>query len=617
MPLVASFDAVRFVRLFAVVLLLALVSPATVHLRASVSTEKLDSLLQQRARMSGGRSQVIIRANDFQALAGLRSLVASTGGTLQRELPSIAGQVAVIPNRVLAILAAHPGILSISLDRTVVGAMERTGETVGAAAVRRELGYDGSKIGVAIIDSGVTTWHDDLSNGAGAQRVDRFVDFVNGAPAPYDDYGHGTHVAGIVAGNGADSNGARSGIAPGASLMVLKVLDSQGRGKISDVIAALERAVAERDALNIRVINLSVAAGVYDSYMVDPLTLATLRAVQAGIVVVAAAGNHGISPEGQTRYRGVTAPGNAPWVLTVAGSSHMGTTVRSDDTIASSSSRGPGAVDFGAKPDIAAPSVGIESLAAPGSTFYSKWSQFLLGGTLATGFVPYLSLTGTSMAAPVVSGTVALMLQANPALTPNAVKAILQYTAEVNVSYDPLTQGAGFLNARGAVALAKFFAAPEATAYPSTLGWSRTLIWGNYAVGSGRLTADANAWSPAVVWGARKTSAGAPVEWGVGCANTACDSTSGRWTWSNTKLRNVVWGNICGGANCDMTWTLNTVTGTSDGDTVVWGTTDDGDTVVWGTTDGGDTVVWGTDEGDTVVWGTACTAADCAPLIWR
>jgi len=617
MPLVGSFDAVRFVRLFAVVLLLALGSPATVHLRASVATEKLDSLLQQRARMNSGRSQVIIRANDFQSLAGLRPLVASTGGTLRRQLPSIGGQVAVVPNRVLTILAAHPGVLSISLDRTVVGAMERTAETVGATAVRRELGYDGSKIGVAIIDSGVTAWHDDLSNGAGAQRVAGFVDFVNEAQAPYDDYGHGTHVAGIVAGNGADSNGARSGIAPGASLLVLKVLDSQGRGKISDVIAALEHAVEERNALNIRVINLSVAAGVYDSYLEDPLTVATLRAVQAGIVVVAAGGNNGISPEGHTRYRGVTAPGNAPWVLTVAGSSHMGTTVRSDDTIASFSSRGPGAVDFGAKPDIAAPSVGIESLAAPGSTFYSKWSEYLLGGTLATGFVPYLSLTGTSMAAPVVSGTVALMLQANPALTPNAVKAILQYTAEVNLSYDPLTQGAGFLNARGAVALAKFFAGPEATAYPSTLGWSRTLIWGNYAVGNGRLTADANAWSPAVIWGARKTSAGAPVEWGVGCANTACDSTSGRWTWSNSKLRNVVWGVICGGANCDMTWTLNTVTGTSDGDTVVWGTTGDGDTVVWGTNDGGDTVVWGTGEGDTVVWGTGCTAADCSPLIWR
>jgi serine protease AprX len=102
--------------------------------------------------------------------------------------------------------------------------MERTGATIGATFVRQHLGYDGSGIGVAIVDSGVTSWHDDLG-GFGGQRVVEFVDFVNGRTSSYDDYGHGTHVAGIVAGNGFDSNGARSGIAPGARLMVLKVLD--------------------------------------------------------------------------------------------------------------------------------------------------------------------------------------------------------------------------------------------------------------------------------------------------------------------------------------------------------------------------------------------------------
>ena len=94
----------------------------------------------------------------------------------------------------------------------------------------------------------------------------RFVDLVNGRPAPYDDYGHGTHVAGIIAGNGYDSGGARSGIAPGARLTVLKVLDGSGRGRISDVIAALDYVVANKDALNIRIVNLSVATGVYESY---------------------------------------------------------------------------------------------------------------------------------------------------------------------------------------------------------------------------------------------------------------------------------------------------------------------------------------------------------------
>src|SRR4029077_18550598 len=145
-----------------------------------------------------------------------------------------------------------------------------------------------------VIDSGVTSWHDDLADpAAGTQRVVQFVDFVNGHPATYDDYGHGSHVAGIIAGNGFDSSGARSGIAPAARLIVLKTLDASGSGRISDVIAALDYVVGHKDALNIRVVTMSVAASISESYNSDPLTLAAQRAVAAGIVVVAAAGNNG------------------------------------------------------------------------------------------------------------------------------------------------------------------------------------------------------------------------------------------------------------------------------------------------------------------------------------
>ena len=120
-----------------------------------------------------------------------------------------------------------------------------------------------------------------------------WADFVTHQPVPYDDYGHGTHVAGIIAGTGADSGGGRRGIAPGADLIVLKALDGTGNGHISDVIAAVDYAIANRERFNIRVLNLSVAAGVYESYRTDPLAQAALRAVRAGIVVVAAAGNFG------------------------------------------------------------------------------------------------------------------------------------------------------------------------------------------------------------------------------------------------------------------------------------------------------------------------------------
>src|SRR6185295_14916133 len=298
--------------------------------------------------------------------------------------------------------------------------------TTGATAVRQELGLDGSGIGVAVIDSGITAWHDDLSDAnLSSQRVDRFVNFVSGSQTRSDEYGHGTHVAGIIAGNGFDSGGARSGIAPASRLVVLKVLDGSGQGRISNVIAALDYVLAHRCELNIRVVNMSVATGVYESYNFDPLTQAAKRAVDAGIVVVAAAGNNGRSPEGHTQYGGITAPGNAPWVLTVGASSHMGTIDRTDDTIALFSSRGPTAIDRAAKPDLVAPGVGIESLSVPASAFYTTKAAYLLDGTVPKPFPPYLSLSGTSMAAPVVAGTVALMLEANPALTPNAVKAIL------------------------------------------------------------------------------------------------------------------------------------------------------------------------------------------------
>src|SRR4051794_22529422 len=415
---------------------------------------KLDGPLRARTHVEG-TSRVIIESTDVKQTD---ILIRSLKGKPGRRLGLVRGQVAEVPNAALEALARHAGVSAIRLDRPVRGTMERTSATVGAKWVRENLDLDGTGVGVAIIDSGVTSWHDDL----GTDRVTHFADFVDYQRTAYDDYGHGTHVAGIIAGSGYDSNGARRGIAPGANLVVLKVLDNEGFGYISNVIAALDYAVEHRAEFNIRVINLSVAAGVYESYTTDPLTLAAKRAVEAGVVVVTAAGNLGRNAQGQTQYGGITAPGNAPWVLTVGASSHNGTITRSDDSMASFSSRGPSFIDYSAKPDLVAPGVGIESLADPSSLLFASHPNARLWGTVDTATQPYLSLTGTSMAAPVVAGTVALMFQANPALTPNLVKAILQYTAEHKARYNDLTQGAGFLNARGAVQVAKMFAATGA-----------------------------------------------------------------------------------------------------------------------------------------------------------
>jgi serine protease AprX len=597
---------------------------------------KLDPLMQARLSNSGGRSRVIVRAQSASAVSAVALLIQLNGGTLGRTLPILQAIVADVPNASLAILTNSTLVRRVAFDRPVVPFNERTGATIGAASARQQYGYDGSGVGVAIIDSGVTSWHDDLSSAASpsSQRVVQFVDFVQSAATPYDDHGHGTHVAGIVAGNGFDSSGRRSGIAPGADLVVLKVLDGAGRGTISDVIAALDYVVQHRDEYRIRVVNLSIGAMVHESSQSDFLTLAAKSAVQAGLIVVAAAGNSGKDSLGRTRYGGITAPGNAPWVLTVGAASHMGTIDRSDDTVAAFSSRGPTAFDFLSKPDLLAPGVGIESLSAPGSHLYNAKPQLLLPGTVVSPSLPYLSLTGTSQAAPVISGTIALMLQANPALTPNAVKAILQYTAQARSDYDALTQGAGFVNAQAAIELARHLAAPG-TEFPATTAWNGFLIWGNQRIHDGRLTASANGWSSNVIWGAVQTPGGANVEWGTICSGAACELPTS-WTpwrtscvdpaclivnWGGGRSENVVFGTNCGGGDCSVSnfdelslWVVTAaaddgdtvVWGTGEDDTVVWGTGENGDTVVWGTASDGDTVVWGTvSDGDTVVWGTS------------
>ena len=382
--------------------------------------------------------------------------------------------VADVPAAALDALAHAPVVRRVSLDRRIEATLERTAAAIGARWVNEELGFDGTGVGVAIIDSGVAK-HGDLSG-----RIAHFADFVDSRTQPYDRYGHGTHVAGIIAGNGQDSNGARRGIAPGAHLVVLRALDEQGNGYISNAIAAVDYAIEQRAVFNIRVINLSVAAGVYESYKTDPLTLAASRAVDAGIVVVTAAGNLGRNAQGQVQYGGITAPGNAPWVLTVGAANHNGTVDRNDDTVAPFSSIGPSSIDLVAKPDLVAPGVGIESTAEPGSTLFAARQNGRIRGVAAGGAEGYLSLSGTSMAAPVVAGSVALMLQANPGLTPKAVKAILRGSAERHEGYTDTAQGAGFLNARAAVEMARTFTDDRAVDALEALGDSHESVEGGW-----------------------------------------------------------------------------------------------------------------------------------------
>ena len=549
------------------------------------------------------------------------------------KLDILNGHVLTVPNGVLKQLASHPNIFRVHYDRPIKAGNYRTSVTVGAAAVRDQYGLSGSGVGIAVIDSGIANWHDDLTNSSsqvypyGNQRVAQFVDFVNGGTMPYDDSGHGSHVAGTILGNGYDSRGEKSGIAQGASLVSLKVLDGNGQGTISNIIAALNWIAANYQTYNIRVVNMSVGAGVHESFLTDPLTLATKALVDRGITVVAAAGNLGKNAAGQLQYGGITAPGNAPWVLTVCASSTMGTLTRTDDTLASYSSSGPTAIDFAAKPDVCAPGTGTVSLAVPGSTFYTTKAPYLIAGKISLGYKPYLSLSGTSMAAPVVTGTVALMLQANPNLTPNLIKAILQYTAQPYPGYNALRQGAGFLNTLGAVRLARFYAAHQVGSYmPVQRVWSRQIHWGNHRIAGGYINPLGNAWRVGVTWGNAKTLSdtdGDNIVWGTDCTDATCDNIvwgtadddGDNIVWGTAGGANIVWGTECTDATCDnIVWGTavdgdNIVWGTdcggADCDNVVWGTADDGDNIVWGTADPGDNIIWGTSgSGDNIVWGT-------------
>jgi serine protease AprX len=629
--------------------------------RKPTDNPKLDRKLNDRSDRGGvGLSRVIVTMKPGVDIDGLEYL-AKYAAKRGRTLNIISGQVVELPNFMLRRLADDKRVLSIVHDRKTGGEMNRSAIVSGARAVQDLLGYDGAGVGVAVIDSGVTAWHDDLTyqgndsrvKVVAGQRTVKFVDFVNGRTTPYDDNGHGSHVAGIILGNGRDTFGARAGIAPAANLISLKVLDDHGGGYISNVIAALEWAVTNKVQYKIRVINLSVGAAVSESYTTDPLCLAAKRAVDAGIVVVTAAGNLGKNAAGQVQYGGITAPGNAPWVLTVGAYSHEGTLTRTDDKMGLYSSRGPTAHDFGAKPDVVATGTGIVSLSVANSLFYQTKAAYLLKGSLNTGaFKPYLSLTGTSMAAPMVAGTVALMLEANPNLTPNLVKAIIEYTAQ-DYHYNALTQGAGFLNSKGAVDLAKFLKAPQAGQhYPTSNKWSRAINWGNLKLKKGLITPTANAWALSTVWGADTNNSGENIVWGTACHGnnnnndpncenivwgTATDTSNENIVWGSaddSNRENIVWGSECHGDDCDgVVWGMacsGSGSGSGSGsnndsncENIVWGTAGDcpvGDlnceNIVWGTSGEcpvGDlnceNIVWGTNaDVPSTVWGSSSEA---------
>ncbi len=284
-------------------------------------------------------------------------------------------------------------------------------------------GYTGKGITIALIDSGIYP-HADLSS-----RIIAFKDFIKGKSSPYDDNGHGTHVAGCAAGNGRRSKGRFKGTAPEANIVGVKVMDEKGYILEPNVIAGIEWCMANRKRYKIRVINLSLGIPKTVTCADDPLCQAVEKAVKIGITVVKSAGNRG--PEKGT----ITSPGNSSAVITVGSSFTQKVGSNKLEKVATFSSRGPSLYDEQMKPDIVAPGVSITSLRVPGSYLDRSFPKLRRRKK-------YFTLSGTSMSAPIVTGIVAQMLQKNPTLKPNQVKAQLKSNAR-SLNLPSYVQGRG------------------------------------------------------------------------------------------------------------------------------------------------------------------------------
>ncbi|WP_088049911.1 S8 family peptidase [Virgibacillus dakarensis] len=330
----------------------------------------------------------------------------------------------------------HEAIDRIFYDRQVTALLDIATEQIGAINVQEQSGFTGKDVGIAIIDTGIFP-HDDLTKQA--NRIVAFKDFINDNKEAYDDNGHGTHCAGDAAGDGYQSDGKYTGPAPEASLIGVKVLDQNGSGRLSTIIKGISWCIQHKEDYNIRVISLSLGAEAYESYRDDPLAQAAQEAWHQGIVVCAAAGNDGPKP------MTISTPAIDPFIITVGSAVDQNTESRSDDEIADYSSRGP-TIDSLIKPDIYAPGTDIISLLAPDSELEKQVPEQIIDDY-------YLQLSGTSMATPICAGVVALMLEANPALSPNDVKSILQTTAP------PMFDDHwGYIEAKNAVAMAQNYA---------------------------------------------------------------------------------------------------------------------------------------------------------------
>ncbi len=357
------------------------------------------------------------------------------GGAASKSLGIIRGAGGEVSLDRLAALSREPGVRYVSYDSVLVPmGSPFTGDMVDFAAALNadevwEKGILGSGVTAAVLDSGVEPG----PHGVDPRRVVASVDLVNATKKTPDPGGHGTHVAGIIAGQ----DTAWSGIAPRANIVSVRVTNDKGVARKSTVIRGIQWAVQNRKAYGIRILNISLGAPATTSYTQDPLAAAVELAWHAGLVVVASAGNGG--PAAKT----ISTPGYDPFVVTVGAVDMNGTQDKKDDIPAFFSSRGP-TIDGLAKPDVVAPGRKMVSTRVVGSYLDQLYPDRVVNNY-------YFRLSGTSQAAAAVSGVAALMLSANPRLTPDQVKQGLMASASKMNGYDANAVGAGHVDASKAV----------------------------------------------------------------------------------------------------------------------------------------------------------------------
>jgi serine protease AprX len=456
--------------------------------------------------------------------------VLDIGGSVLTQLPLIGGVVASIPTLLEPVLAALPGI-TVTPDLSItIGSIPDTDpphtpsdvflQETGAAQLAAE-GDTGQGVTVAVLDTGI----DKLPDFSG--RLVGGVD-LTGANQPFhDSYGHGTFVAGLIAGDGVSSGGQYSGEAPGAKLVSIKVAGATGVTSLGTVLEGLQWAVDHRTTYHIKVLNISLGVPPTESTFLNPLDQAVEAAWNAGIAVVVAAGNAG--PFDGT----ILSPGDDPLVITVGALDDMATPSVSDDEMTNFSSVGPTSIDGWVKPDLVTSGRSVVSLAAPGSTVYNDYPSARIGTANFVG-------SGTSFSAAITSGAAALVLADHPGLTPDQLKARLLGTTNPGPVGNPFADGHGALNAYAA-----------ATARPMNL---RQSVAGLSATPSGTTvslapTSTADTWNTSL-WTGLKWKHAPPDGWlwdGILWDGDEWNALAwvGRawnaWAWDGAEWNGVAW----------------------------------------------------------------------------